>query len=81
MTWILALPGKIKFYALAFAGVIAALVAGYWRARADGKAAAKADQAAAREKLQEKYDEIDRQAVDPAGSYECLRRLGMPDRK
>lgn len=79
MTWILALPGKIKFYALAAAGVIAALVAGYWRARADGKAAAEAKSAAARQKLQEKYDEIDRQAVDPAGSYDRLRR--MSDRK
>jgi len=67
--------GKAKFYALAAVGAVAALLAAYWRIRADGKAAAELEQAKARDALQEHYDEIDRQAVDPAASYDRLRRM------
>lgn len=79
MTWLLTLWGKTKFYALAVAGAVAALFVGYYRVRADGAATERAKQAEQQRKLQEKYDEVDRQPVDPAGSYERLR--GLHDRK
>jgi len=72
---IVGLWGKAKFYALAAAAAVAAIFVAYWRIRADGKAAAQIEQAQARDALQEHYDEIDRQAVDPATSYDRLRRM------
>lgn len=75
MTWLINLWGRAKFYALAAAGAIAAALVAYWRAREDGKNAIRAEQARARDHLQEHYDEIDRQAVDPARSYDRLRGL------
>jgi hypothetical protein len=78
MTWLLVLWGRTKFYALAAAAAIAALWAGYRHIRADGAAAERARQAEQQRKLQEKYDEVDRKPIDPAGSYERLR--GLRDR-
>ncbi len=75
MTWILALWGKAKFYILAAAAFLAAIAAAWWRAREDGKNAIRLEQAKAREKLQEKYDEIDRAPADVDAAYERLGRM------
>lgn len=75
MTWLIALWGKTKFYALAAIAAVGALLVAYWRVREDGKNAVKLEQAQARDKLQEHYDEIDGQNVDPAASYDRLRGL------
>lgn len=67
--------GKIKA-GLAIAGaVIFAIGVAFLRGRAEGKKIIEAEQAKARDKLQEHYDEIDREAVDPARSYDRLRGL------
>jgi hypothetical protein len=66
---------KAKLYLLAAGAFIAAAFAAYWRIREDGKNAARLEQAKARDNLQEHYDEIDRQAIDPAGSYDRLRGM------
>lgn len=75
MTWLLVLWGKTKFYALAGLAALAALWAAYRNIRADGAAAERLKQAEEQRKLQEKYDEVDRQPVDPTGSYNRLRGL------
>jgi uncharacterized lipoprotein NlpE involved in copper resistance len=75
MTWLLTLWGKTKFYALAIGAALAAAFAAYWRIREDGKNAARLEQQKARDHLQEHYDEIDRQNIDPAGSYDRLRGM------
>lgn len=66
---------KAKLYVLAAGAFVAAAFAAYWRIREDGKNAARLEQSKARDHLQEHYDEIDRQAVDPAVSYDRLRSL------
>ncbi|KRA42082.1 hypothetical protein [Devosia sp. Root635] len=75
MTWLTAFFGKTKFYLLAAGAFIATIFAAYWRIREDGKNAARLEQAKARDNLQEHYDEIDRQAIDPDRSYDRLRGL------
>lgn len=75
MSWLLTLWGKTKFYALAVGAALAAAFAAYWRIREDGKNAARLEQAKARDNLQEHYDEIDRQVIDPIDSYDRLRGL------
>lgn len=75
MSRVLAFFGGIKFHLLAAGAFIAAAFAAYWRIREDGKTAARLEQSKARDNLQEHYDEIDRQAIDPAGSYDRLRRM------
>ena len=75
MTWLVKLWGGAKFYLLAAVGVVAGIFVAYWRVREDGKNAIRVEQAKARDNLQEHYDEIDRQAVDPARSYDRLRGL------
>lgn len=77
MGWLTTFFGKTKLYLLAAGAFVAAIFAAYWRIREDGKNAARLEQAKARDNLQEHYDEIDRQAIDPAGSYDRLR--GMSD--
>lgn len=80
MIWLVEIFTRIKFYLVIAAGAVAAIVVGYWRARSDGAAAQKLEQAKAREKLQEKYDAIDAKPVDPVGSYDRLRKLHDRDR-
>lgn len=75
MTWLVKLWGGAKFYLLAVGAAIAAALVAYWRVREDGKNAIRVEQAKARDNLREHYDEIDRQAVDPARSYDRLRGL------
>lgn len=77
---LISLWAKVKLNALLIGGAIAAAVFGYWRIREDGKSAARVEQMQAREELQEKYDEVDRQNIDPAGSYDRLRGLSKRDR-
>lgn len=80
MSKLLAFFGGIKFYVLAAAGAVAAIFVAYWRIRQDGKDAASLEQAQARDALQEHYDEIDGQNVDPAASYDRLRGLSNDPR-
>ena len=75
MSWLLGIFSKAKLYLLAAGAFIAAAFAAYWRIREDGKNAARLEQAKARDNLQEHYDEIDRQAIDPADSYDRLRGM------
>jgi hypothetical protein len=75
MSLLLALWSKAKFYILAAAAFFAAIAAAWWRAREDGKNAIRLEQAKAREKLQEKYDEIDRAPADVDAAYERLGRM------
>lgn len=75
MTWLLTIGAKLKLWALAAGAAVVALGAFYLKARQDGKNAVEAEQAKARAKLQERYDEIDAGPVDPAGSYDRLRRM------
>ncbi|EHK77677.1 hypothetical protein SM0020_12155 [Sinorhizobium meliloti CCNWSX0020] len=68
MTWLYALPAKIKGYALAAAGALLFLFFAYLRARQDGKNAAMLEQArkradAARQK-KESDDEVDRMGAN-----------------
>lgn len=67
--------GKIKA-GLAIAGaVIIAIGIALLRGRAEGKAFMEAEQQRKRDALQDHYDEIDRQDIDPAGSYDRLRGM------
>lgn len=75
MTLLFAVFDRVKLWALGAAALVGVLLAAYWRARADGKAAAAAEQAQARQRLQEKYDEIDRAPGDVGGAYDRLRRM------
>jgi hypothetical protein len=50
-------------------------LAGYFWGRKEGSQIEKARQSKARDILQEHYDEIDRQDIDPSGSYDRLRGL------
>lgn len=74
---LLAIPGRLKVWLIAAAAAIGALLAVYWRARAEGKRVAEAEQAVARDELRSKYDAIDREPVDVGGAYDRLR--GMSD--
>ncbi|MBD9540093.1 hypothetical protein IB276_11575 [Ensifer sp. ENS04] len=71
MTWLYALPAKIKGYALAIAGAVVFLVFAYLRARQDGKNAALAEQRRkqldAMKQRKESDDEIDRMGADRRG--------------
>lgn len=69
---------KIKAYVAVAVSTAAFLLWGYWRARSDGEAAARNRNSAARDKLQEHYDAIDRSNIDPDSSYSRLR--GMSDK-
>lgn len=64
-------------------GVVGAVIVGIGIAFLKGRAAGiehiEAEQQKRRDNLQEHYDEIDRQAVDPARSYDRLR--GLSDNK
>jgi uncharacterized membrane-anchored protein YhcB (DUF1043 family) len=66
---------KIKI-GLGIAGaVIVAVGIAFLKGRRAGVEHIEAEQQKRRETLQEHYDEIDRQAIDPAGSYDSLRGL------
>ncbi|KQX35348.1 hypothetical protein ASD04_15015 [Devosia sp. Root436] len=68
---------KIKI-GLGIAGaVIVAIGIAFLKGRRAGIEHIEAEQQKRRDNLQEHYDEIDRQAIDPAGSYDRLR--GMSD--
>lgn len=67
--------GGIKSYMVYAAAVAAAVLIGYFKARQDGKNSVRLEQAKAKEKLQDKYDAIDNQNIDPTGSYERLKRM------
>ena len=75
MTWLFSLGAKLKLWAFAVGAAVIALGAFYLKARQDSKNAVEAEQARARAKLQERYDEIDAGPVDPSASYDRLRRL------
>ena len=67
--------GKIKA-GLAIAGaVIIAIGIAVLKGRAEGKAFMETEQKRKHDALQDEYDTIDRQNVDPAGSYDRLRSL------
>lgn len=67
--------GKVQA-ALAVAGaVIVAIGIAFLRGRSAGITHIEAEQQKRRDHLQDHYDDIDRQAIDPAGSYDRLRGL------
>lgn len=73
--WVLGLGVKVKS-GLALAGmVLLAIGISFLRGRAEGIKVIEAEQQRRRDALQEHYNEIDRQPVDPDGSYDRLRRL------
>jgi len=75
MSWLFSLWAKAKGW-LALAGaVIAAVGIAFLRGRAEGKRILEAEQQRRRDKLQEHYDEIDREVIDPPRSYDRLRSL------
>lgn len=74
MTWLFALWGKTKFYALAIGAALAAAFAAYWRIREDGKNAVLVQQQRKRDELQAHYDEIDAGAPDLDAALDRLRR-------
>ena len=66
---------KIKI-GLGIAGaVIVAIGIAFLKGRRAGIEHIEAEQQRRRDNLQEHYDEIDRQTIDPAGSYDRLRGL------
>ena len=66
---------KIKI-GLGIAGaVIVAIGIAFLKGRRAGIEHIQAEQQRRRDNLQEHYDEIDRQTIDPAGSYDRLRGL------
>lgn len=66
---------KIKI-GLGIAGaVVVAIGIAFLRGRKAGVEHLEAEQQKRRDNLQEHYDDIDRQAVDPDGSYDRLRGL------
>lgn len=77
MTWIVRALGGLKFYALAALAGAGAVFVALWKARQSGKDAMRREQADARDRLQEHYDEIERESVDPGRAYDRLR--GMSD--
>lgn len=81
MTWLLTLFGRAKFYVLAAGAFLAAILAAWWRAREDGKNAVRVEQAAARQRLQEEYDEIDHAPADVDAAYERLGRMSDDKRR
>lgn len=60
--------------AIAAAGVILPVLGFRWASN-QGAERERAKQSKARDHLQEHYDEIDRQDIDPAGSYDRLRSM------
>lgn len=67
--------GKIKI-GLGIAGaVIVAISIAFLKGRRAGIEHIEAEQQKRRDNLQEHYDEIDRQAIDPSGSYDRLRSM------
>jgi len=82
MTWVVKVLGGLKAYALVALAAVGVVFAALWRARETGKDAMRREQAAARDRLQEHYDEIERENIDPAGAYDRLRGLsGGPRRR
>lgn len=75
MTWLLGLWGKTKVFAAASLVGVALVAAALLRARLDGKNAAEMKQTKARQRLQEKYDEVNRQNVDVDAAYDRLGKL------
>lgn len=71
----LSLWAKFKALLVVAGGVIVAIGIVFLKGRRAGIEHMEAEQAKARSKLQENYDEIDRQDIDPAGSYDRLRGL------
>lgn len=67
MTWIVNIWGRAKFYALAAAGAIAAVLVAYWRAREDGKNAIRVEQAKRRAEAMKHRKDIDDE-VDQMGA-------------
>ena len=80
MTWLLSILSKAKMWLLAVLAGIGAVIVVYFRARQDGRNSAELDRAKAREKLQEKYDAVDRKPADVDAAYDRLGRMS-DDRK
>lgn len=74
MGWLLALPGKLKLYGLAFLAGVAALGVLYLKARGDGVAAMKSEQDKARLKAIEDRKQSD-ENVDHLGAADVDREL------
>ena len=70
---------KLKTFAALCGAFFIAVGIAFLKGRADGEKIIEAEQQKRRDQLQEHYDEIDRQAVDPDRAYDRLRRL--PDDK
>lgn len=66
---------KIKIGLGITGAVIAAIGIAFLKGRHAGIEHIQAEQQRRRDNLQEHYDEIDRQVIDPAGSYDRLRGL------
>jgi uncharacterized membrane-anchored protein YhcB (DUF1043 family) len=66
---------KIKAGLVIAGAVIVAIGIAFLKGRRAGVEHIEAEQQKRRDKLQEHYDEIDRQNIDPAGSYDRLRGL------
>lgn len=73
--WFIGLGVKFKV-AASFVGIaLLAIGVSFLKGRREGIRVMEAEQQRRRDKLQEHYDEIDRQPVDPDSSYQRLRRL------
>ena len=62
MTWLLAIPGRIKLWGLAIGGIFAALLATWLGGRRSAKTAAKIETLKDEVKAHETRDEVDRDA-------------------
>lgn len=73
--WLVGPWAKVQA-AMAIAGAVAlAIGIAFLKGRRAGIEHIEAEQQKRRDNLQEHYDEIDRQGIDPAGSYDRLRRM------
>lgn len=73
--------GKVKNFLIATALIFGVVFAALFRIRSAWKADAENDTLKAREKLQGKYDEIDRSVPDVDAAYDRLRRMRDADRR
>lgn len=75
MSWLINLCGRAQVWLGLAGATLLAIGVAFLRGRAEGKKIIEAEQQKRRDHLQEHYNEIDRQAVDPARSYDRLRGL------
>ena len=75
LSLLLGLWGRIQVYVLAAGAAAGIALAAYAKIRADAKKDAQIEQDRARQRLQEKYDAIDKKPVDVDAAYDRLDRM------